>query len=382
MPYPEAMLTPDRLTHRSPKALLFLLVAVFAVGGPGSFCCSRGKRCARALAARPAPRRDRAGRPQAAADARPPGLPGEGRRAVRPAHGDHGAHAARRRRARPLGARHEALPERPPAARSAAAPATAAGSASAACASGRRARTCALLQNALTKLGYPAVTDGEFGPATRSSVRLFERAAGLRVDGVLTQREVRTLKKAARSGGMAGAVSLRPSSRAGRPPSTAARRALRPNQPTGQVAPPPPATASGRRQRPRDGSGRRTRSRRRDHPGRQRDRPHAVPLRRRAPELAGHGLRLLGLGELRTARRGPRSTRRSPRTTSTPGASPGRVSGSRSTPGTTTRTWWSPACATTRPPARAAARAGRRRGACPTATSPATPRASRTRLSA
>ena len=38
-------------------------------------------------------------------------------------------------------------------------------------------------------------------------MRLFERAAGLRVDGVLTQREVRVLKKAARSGGMAGAVS-------------------------------------------------------------------------------------------------------------------------------------------------------------------------------
>ena len=43
------------------------------------------------------------------------------------------------------------------------------------------------------------------------SVRQFERAAGLRADGVLTQREVRTLKRAARSGGMAGAVSLRSS---------------------------------------------------------------------------------------------------------------------------------------------------------------------------
>ncbi len=32
MPYPEAMLTPDRLPHRSPKPLVFLLVAIFAAG--------------------------------------------------------------------------------------------------------------------------------------------------------------------------------------------------------------------------------------------------------------------------------------------------------------------------------------------------------------
>ena len=172
----------------------------------------------------------------------PPGLPGQGRRAVRPAHGDDGAHAARRCRPRPLGARHEALPATSSSAPSTAAPATAAGSASAACASARRARTCGPAERAHQARLSRRRPTAQFGPATRTSVRLFERAAGLRVDGVLTQREVRTLKKAARSGGMAGAVSLRYDA-ARRPPATAAGGGRRPNQPTGQVAPPPPAAA-------------------------------------------------------------------------------------------------------------------------------------------
>ena len=102
-----------------------------------------------------------------------------------------------------------------------------------------------LLQNALTQLGFPAATDGAFGPATRTSVRLFERAAGLRVDGVLTPREVRTLKRAVKSGAMAGAVSLRTTqttSAAGTvEPGTTPAQA---NQPTGQIAPPPPGAAT------------------------------------------------------------------------------------------------------------------------------------------
>jgi peptidoglycan hydrolase-like protein with peptidoglycan-binding domain len=104
---------------------------------------------------------------------------------------------------------------------------------------GAQGKDVRMLQQELTKLGYPALTDGQFGPATRHSVRLFERAAGLRVDGVLTQREVRTLKKAARSGGMAGAVSLRSTTSA----STTQSAAGQSDQPTGQIAPPPPAAA-------------------------------------------------------------------------------------------------------------------------------------------
>jgi peptidoglycan hydrolase-like protein with peptidoglycan-binding domain len=113
---------------------------------------------------------------------------------------------------------------------------------------GAQGKDVRLLQDALTQLGYPAATDGAFGPATRTSVLLFERAAGLRADGVLTRREVRVLKKAARSGGTAGAVSLRAaqgtittsSANATAAPGTTGTPA---DQPTGQVAPAPPAPA-------------------------------------------------------------------------------------------------------------------------------------------
>jgi peptidoglycan hydrolase-like protein with peptidoglycan-binding domain len=104
---------------------------------------------------------------------------------------------------------------------------------------GAQGKDVRALQDALTQLGYPAVTDGQFGPATRTSVRLFERAAGLRIDGVLTKREVRSLKRAARSGGTAGAVSRSPQAST----STATRTAPPPNQPTGQIAPPAPVAA-------------------------------------------------------------------------------------------------------------------------------------------
>jgi peptidoglycan hydrolase-like protein with peptidoglycan-binding domain len=109
---------------------------------------------------------------------------------------------------------------------------------------GAKGKDVRMLQNTLTQLGYPAATDGQFGPGTRTSVRLFERAAGLRVDGVLSQREVRLLKEIVRKGGMAGAVSLRTTQTAkSTPVATTATTTADANQPTGQIAPPPPAPA-------------------------------------------------------------------------------------------------------------------------------------------
>lgn len=74
-------------------------------------------------------------------------------------------------------------------------------------AAGTRGRDVRLLQKDLTRLGYVAVTDGQFGPQTRLSVRSFERSAGLAIDGVISTKEARTLKRIAVAGVEAGAVS-------------------------------------------------------------------------------------------------------------------------------------------------------------------------------
>jgi peptidoglycan hydrolase-like protein with peptidoglycan-binding domain len=104
-----------------------------------------------------------------------------------------------------------------------------------------------LLQGDLTKLGYAAATDGQFGPQTRLSVRLFERSAGLAVDGVISTREARTLKHIAATGVEAGAVSTQPALTAVTPiqeSTPASTPTTLVAAPTGQVAAPPPAVAT------------------------------------------------------------------------------------------------------------------------------------------
>ncbi|MEO9174100.1 MAG: peptidoglycan-binding protein [Gaiellales bacterium] len=115
---------------------------------------------------------------------------------------------------------------------------------------GTRGHDVRLLQGDLTKLGYVAATDGQFGPQTRLSVRMFQRSAGLQVSGVITTREARTLKRIARAGNEAGAVSAQPAlTTAGTTSATAtttpgATTTTLVAVPTGEVAAPPPAVAT------------------------------------------------------------------------------------------------------------------------------------------
>ena len=69
------------------------------------------------------------------------------------------------------------------------------------------------LQEALTKLGFPTEADGAFGPATESQVRAYERRRGLRVDGRVSPRQARGMRRRAAAaptnpggGGRAGYV--------------------------------------------------------------------------------------------------------------------------------------------------------------------------------
>jgi peptidoglycan hydrolase-like protein with peptidoglycan-binding domain len=107
---------------------------------------------------------------------------------------------------------------------------------------GAKGRDVVVLQKDLTQLGYTAARDGEFGPRTRVSVRLFERSAGLRVDGVVSAKEARTLKKIARLGGAAGAVSQKTGTTVVVPTSTTPPATLAEAAPAVTAAPTAPAT--------------------------------------------------------------------------------------------------------------------------------------------
>lgn len=63
---------------------------------------------------------------------------------------------------------------------------------------GMRGRDVKQMQRALTIAGYPTSADGQFGPMTRASLILYQRATGLRANGILTRVEARTLRGALR----------------------------------------------------------------------------------------------------------------------------------------------------------------------------------------
>jgi peptidoglycan hydrolase-like protein with peptidoglycan-binding domain len=55
------------------------------------------------------------------------------------------------------------------------------------------------LQSALTRLGHSTTADGHFGPATRRSVRRYERAEHLRRDGRVSRPQGRGIRKRVRA---------------------------------------------------------------------------------------------------------------------------------------------------------------------------------------
>jgi peptidoglycan hydrolase-like protein with peptidoglycan-binding domain len=61
---------------------------------------------------------------------------------------------------------------------------------------GLRGKDVKQMQRALTAAGYRTTADGQFGPDTRVSVMRYQRATGLRANGVLSRSEALTLKTA------------------------------------------------------------------------------------------------------------------------------------------------------------------------------------------
>jgi hypothetical protein len=59
---------------------------------------------------------------------------------------------------------------------------------------GSHGRDVRALQRALTRLGRPTAVDGRFGPATRRSVRRYERGERLRRDGVVSRPQGRGMR--------------------------------------------------------------------------------------------------------------------------------------------------------------------------------------------
>jgi peptidoglycan hydrolase-like protein with peptidoglycan-binding domain len=237
----EAVLTPDRLNIRSPKPILLALLAVFAIGVliPCSAAASSSVavplRGLKPGATGPAVRQlqrtlahlgyavkpDGQFGPHTASIVRifrlRVGLPRSAKVTTRMLRMLHKAQNGGRGDLRWLGIRRLAV--------------------------GAHGHDVRALQNDLTKLGYVATTDGQFGPQTRLSVRSFERSAGLKIDGVMSSKEARTLKKIARAGRDAGAVSSTATPAAGQTVA-ATPAATTPAQPAGQVSSAPTVNAT------------------------------------------------------------------------------------------------------------------------------------------
>jgi hypothetical protein len=65
---------------------------------------------------------------------------------------------------------------------------------------GSRGHDVRVLQDYLTRAGFRTAVDGRFGPGTKRRVRSWERSAGRRVDGRVTKRDARALRRVVERG--------------------------------------------------------------------------------------------------------------------------------------------------------------------------------------
>jgi peptidoglycan hydrolase-like protein with peptidoglycan-binding domain len=67
--------------------------------------------------------------------------------------------------------------------------------------SGMKGHDVRVLQDYLTKAGFETGVDGQFGGGTKRSVKEFERAAGLKANGVLAAADIAALRRTVEGGG-------------------------------------------------------------------------------------------------------------------------------------------------------------------------------------
>jgi len=146
---------------------------------------------------------------------------------------------------------------------------------------GHKGHDVRVLQDFLARAGQRISVDGLFGPGTTRALRSFERAQRQPVDGKVTRSDVPVLRDVATNGG-AIASAANTGGALPRSPLTVPAPAAAANRVRN--------TGHRRSKRASDCAGASTPGRPGDHRRGQRDRHQALPLRRRARQLAGHRL--------------------------------------------------------------------------------------------
>ena len=89
---------------------------------------------------------------------------------------------------------------------------------------GKRGPDVRVLQDHLTRVGVRTGVDGHFGPATRTSVRRWERAIEIKVDGKVSKRNAKRLKRMVSRGRTIAGTTQAPKGEQTAPPATVKAR--------------------------------------------------------------------------------------------------------------------------------------------------------------